>query len=69
MVSTYGEERSYETDLVRVFSGDMTSEKSHAKTIPVESSFSGQYAGKEQTSYLGSYVEVSDNIKLNAKKV
>ena len=68
MVSTFGEEKPYHADLVRVFSGDATNEKAHVRIEPLESPFSGTYAGQHQATYPGSYVEVPDDPILNDLK-
>jgi len=69
MVSTYGErEQPYQTDLVRVFCGDAANETSHVKVNEIKAPFAGQYAGRHQPTYPGSYIEVPDDPALNRLK-
>ena len=74
MVSTYDEceqgqePKPYQADLVRVLCGDVANQKSDVKIREIEAAFNGQYEGRHQASYPGSYIEVGDAPALNSLK-
>ncbi len=66
-VSTYGDNatKPYQADLVRIFCGDSLSSPYIFKEIEKDAPFNGQYTGREQGTYPGSYVEIPEAPVLN----
>jgi N,N-dimethylformamidase len=60
MVSCEGADR-YEADIVRLIHGDTNPDGPGFKEEPIETSVSGEYPGRKQVIYSGSYVLVPDH--------
>ena len=64
MVSAY-EDTPYQADLVRVICGNVVPAANTEKYIEVTTPFKGEYPGRRQYAYPGSFTEIPENVLLN----